>query len=535
MFELSLYTALALTLVGMWYQFYRFKKQTRFFNEERKGHPGTTSFFKMVESALNTLFQIKLFKAGKIRWAVHFFVFTGFLYLLIVHALHDLTSSFLFAFYEPTADPFQFLRNLSGFIVLAGCACFLGRRLINIRINRDKDLRYKGVFMILLITLVISSGFSLEAFKIVSEPVFMEMVEEYSDLDNETGLEDLKIFWQENYHVVFQKSLKSTRDMLDNGTSLNEEYCLSCHSPVKSAFFSWVIAREIKPMGKLANDYRFDQVFYWIHYFFCLLLFVSFRFSKLFHILLIPWAGIRKEAEKDDLILEKGHIDASMLYACTNCGFCSEVCSVYPNFQINGNMDVLPHSKLASVKQMIQGPFKGNWLRLHSGNAACTMCHKCTDICPSGIDLQALWHKLDQKLASMGYWQNPVYFNSISLTEWARTEPHLALADSSAEMTTTFADRISSFEGCIQCTICTNVCPVVEHDSNQNDMTPQQVMNLLRLGKKHLASGSRMVWNCLTCYACQENCPRQIRVTDIILELRNSVSIKRNPMDDETL
>jgi len=52
-------------------------------------------------------------------------------------------------------------------------------------------------------------------------------------------------------------------------------------------------------------------------------------------------------------------------------------------------------------------------------------------------------------------------------------------------------------------------------------MTPQQIMNLLRLGKKQTAAGTRMVWNCLTCYMCQEHCPSEIKVADIIIELRN--------------
>jgi heterodisulfide reductase subunit C len=46
-------------------------------------------------------------------------------------------------------------------------------------------------------------------------------------------------------------------------------------------------------------------------------------------------------------------------------------------------------------------------------------------------------------------------------------------------------------------------------------------MNLLRLGLNDLALGSRMVWDCTTCYQCQENCPQGIKVADIIYELRN--------------
>jgi heterodisulfide reductase subunit C len=52
------------------------------------------------------------------------------------------------------------------------------------------------------------------------------------------------------------------------------------------------------------------------------------------------------------------------------------------------------------------------------------------------------------------------------------------------------------------------------------DLTPQKVMNLLRLGLGDLTLGSRMVWDCASCYQCQEHCPEGIRVADIMLELR---------------
>jgi heterodisulfide reductase subunit C len=38
-----------------------------------------------------------------------------------------------------------------------------------------------------------------------------------------------------------------------------------------------------------------------------------------------------------------------------------------------------------------------------------------------------------------------------------------------------------------------------------------------------------MVWDCLGCYNCQENCPQGIRVTDILFEIKNEAfqQIKR--------
>ena len=58
------------------------------------------------------------------------------------------------------------------------------------------------------------------------------------------------------------------------------------------------------------------------------------------------------------------------------------------------------------------------------------------------------------------------------------------------------------------------------------DLTPQKVMNLLRLGLSELALGSRMVWDCASCYKCQESCPEGVRVADIMCELR-ALAVRR--------
>ena len=55
------------------------------------------------------------------------------------------------------------------------------------------------------------------------------------------------------------------------------------------------------------------------------------------------------------------------------------------------------------------------------------------------------------------------------------------------------------------------------------------------LGKKHLATGTRMVGNCLTCFSCQEYCPQGIKVADIMLELRNSAHMRADTMKLENL
>jgi len=36
-----------------------------------------------------------------------------------------------------------------------------------------------------------------------------------------------------------------------------------------------------------------------------------------------------------------------------------------------------------------------------------------------------------------------------------------------------------------------------------------------------MASGPDMLWDCVTCYQCQEHCPQKVKVTDILYELKN--------------
>lgn len=101
-----------------------------------------------------------------------------------------------------------------------------------------------------------------------------------------------------------------------------------------------------------------------------------------------------------------------------------------------------------------------------------------------------------------------------------------------AELTRTIkyeADRVKGFgravmsvpgceslESCIQCGTCSGVCPL----SIYMDYTPRQVMELTRSDFKHEVLCSHTIWLCASCYACTVECPRQIRITDIMYELK---------------
>lgn len=71
-------------------------------------------------------------------------------------------------------------------------------------------------------------------------------------------------------------------------------------------------------------------------------------------------------------------------------------------------------------------------------------------------------------------------------------------------------------ETCIQCGTCSGLCPL----SIFMDYTPRQVMELTRSDFKQEVLRSTTIWLCASCYACTVECPKQIRITDIMYELK---------------
>lgn len=71
-------------------------------------------------------------------------------------------------------------------------------------------------------------------------------------------------------------------------------------------------------------------------------------------------------------------------------------------------------------------------------------------------------------------------------------------------------------EHCIQCGTCSGVCPL----SIYMDHTPRQVMALTRSDFKKEVLSSHTIWLCASCYACTVECPKEIRITDIMYELK---------------
>jgi heterodisulfide reductase subunit C len=71
-------------------------------------------------------------------------------------------------------------------------------------------------------------------------------------------------------------------------------------------------------------------------------------------------------------------------------------------------------------------------------------------------------------------------------------------------------------QSCIQCGTCSGTCPL----SIYMDFSPRQVMALVRADFKREVLKSHTVWLCASCYACTVECPRKIRITDIMYALK---------------
>ncbi len=69
---------------------------------------------------------------------------------------------------------------------------------------------------------------------------------------------------------------------------------------------------------------------------------------------------------------------------------------------------------------------------------------------------------------------------------------------------------------CIQCGICSATCPL----SLYMDYTPRRLINMAREGFKKEVLSSFTIWLCSSCYACREECPKSIKVTDIMYLLK---------------
>ena len=132
---------------------------------------------------LDVLFQRRILKENPIRWIAHMLIFYGFMLLLIMHALESIVSEAIFSDYYSTLNPFFFLRDFFGAMVIVGVVLAILRRYI----SKPRRLRTNMMdhYAIAIVAVIMLSGIALEGMKIASYSEFERMVEDYAGLDDE--------------------------------------------------------------------------------------------------------------------------------------------------------------------------------------------------------------------------------------------------------------------------------------------------------------------------------------------------------------
>ena len=473
---------------------------------------------------LDVLGQRRLWTRDPVRGAAHFLLFVGFTGLFFLHGLGDVVSIRLSADYMPTINPWFWLRDLLGFLVLLGVALGSARRLAargSLPVPRRRD----PLFVIIVLGIV-GSGFALGAVKITSAPAFERMVRDFAGVSGDEAAA-LRAVWAAEYGVVFRPPTEAASPaQLAAGKAVHQAACAACHARPHTAVLSYSLSRVVGGIAPGLASWGGEVWLLRLHQLLCVLAIAYLPFGRAFHVVSAPVALLAGAGTAPPSVPNRQARRALALDACVRCGLCDERCAVAPLAALLGNATVLPATKLDALRAVARGRLDGGsgYARLAEGAYACSDCGRCTVGCPVALRLDDLWSAGKEALRQRGEPPAPEWVKATAAAEWAdRLAARPPAARSALPRYTSLSTDRHTYSACVQCQTCTNVCPVVAHSDRASgvDATPQKVMNLLRLGLADLAVGSRMVWDCATCYQCQEHCPAGIRVTEVLYELRN--------------
>jgi heterodisulfide reductase subunit C/nitrate reductase gamma subunit len=480
--------------------------------------------------------------------------------LLLLHALDSVTAEVWFDDYYATVNPFFFLRDLFGAMVLIGVALSAFRRYW----RKTPRLRTGGKdhYAIIILAVIMLSGIGLIGLKITSHSEFMVMVEDYAGLDDEEEIQALEALWVKNFGVVSPDAAGPfDEELLEMGQEVNQENCMDCHTAAQWAFTGYALAKIMGPVAVGLDRANGISILWYIHIIACFAGLAYLPFSKMFHIICTPISLIANRVMDPRHSAPANIMTRQMLEldACTHCGSCSLHCSAGMIYEAVGNESILPSEKMAYLKNLVSGKKVNEKMRetIGEGIYLCTNCDRCTVRCPSGIQLKELWFNAREELLANGPPLPPVlspysFARSVVVKERLKADEYLApLEKAAARVAGRSAALIDSdepialnttgdqpyqlqpgddtFSHCFSCQSCTTVCPVVanyEQPEQVLGLLPHQIMCSLALGLWEMAGGAKMIWNCLTCYQCQENCPQQVAVCDLLYELKN-VAAKR--------
>lgn len=98
------------------------------------------------------------------------------------------------------------------------------------------------------------------------------------------------------------------------------------------------------------------------------------------------------------------------------------------------------------------------------------------------------------------------------------------MADSSKYL----KERIERISGvntkkCMKCGKCTGSCPMAD----EMEIKPHQFVSYVERGEIELLQKSNTLWKCLSCFACVQRCPRDVKPGKLIEAVRLSVIRER--------
>lgn len=77
----------------------------------------------------------------------------------------------------------------------------------------------------------------------------------------------------------------------------------------------------------------------------------------------------------------------------------------------------------------------------------------------------------------------------------------------------------TDIQKCMKCGKCSGRCPAF----NEMDIKPHQFVSMLAKGKIDELLESKAIWNCLSCMACVERCPRGVAPAAVVEAVRDTV------------
>ena len=177
-YYIALYASLVIFGLGMIYKISTWFRRSIGIND--KDITASTRVLAAIKGILKTIFSVKIFtlikvlvvdviiqvrvlKEDFVRWLMHMLIYGGFMLLLLMHALDTIITQPLFPEYASTLNPFMFLRDLFGLMVVIGIGIAIYRR-ITMKVPRLKT-NPMDLYAIIILAIIMLSGIFCEVKK----------------------------------------------------------------------------------------------------------------------------------------------------------------------------------------------------------------------------------------------------------------------------------------------------------------------------------------------------------------------------------